>query len=60
RLHSAIGYIAPKDKLEGHDGAIFAERKRKLAEAQARSEAKQRDEDTVLSPSGDVALAEVC
>jgi putative transposase len=23
RLHSAIGYIAPKDKLEGRDGAIF-------------------------------------
>ena len=26
RLHSAIGYITPKDKLEGRDKAIFAER----------------------------------
>jgi len=34
RLHSAIGYIAPQDKLEGRDEAIFAERKRKLKQAQ--------------------------
>jgi len=30
RLHSAIGYVAPRDKLEGSDKAIFAERDRKL------------------------------
>jgi len=30
RLHSAIGYIAPKDKLEGRAEAILAERQRKL------------------------------
>jgi transposase InsO family protein len=36
RLHSAIGYIAPQDKLEGRQEAIFAERKRKLREAQKR------------------------
>jgi transposase InsO family protein len=33
RLHSAIGYVTPKDKLEGREGVIFAERDRKLAEA---------------------------
>jgi hypothetical protein len=33
RLHSAIGYVTPNDKLEGRDTAIFAERDRKLAEA---------------------------
>ena len=33
RLHSAIGYITPKDKLDGRDEAIFAARDRKLAEA---------------------------
>lgn len=33
RLHSAIGYITPKDKLEGHESRIFAERDRKLTEA---------------------------
>jgi transposase InsO family protein len=34
RLHSAIGYIAPADKLHGRDTMIFQERKRKLTEAQ--------------------------
>ena len=33
RLHAAIGYIAPKDQLEGRAEAIRQERKRKLAEA---------------------------
>ena len=33
RLHSAIGYVAPKDKLEGREAVIFAERDRKLAHA---------------------------
>ncbi len=33
RLHSAIGYVTPQDKLEGRETAIFAERDRKLAEA---------------------------
>ena len=36
RLHSAIGYVTPNDKLLGHDEAIFAERDRKLAEARQR------------------------
>lgn len=33
RLHSAIGYITPKDKLDGRAEAIFAERDAKLAAA---------------------------
>jgi putative transposase len=36
RLHSAIGYVAPKDKLEGHDKEILDARDRKLAEARER------------------------
>ena len=36
RLHSAIGYVTPKDKLEGRDPEIFAARDRKLAEARER------------------------
>jgi transposase InsO family protein len=36
RLHSAIGYIAPVDKLMGRDTFIFSERDRKLAEARER------------------------
>jgi len=38
RLHSALGYIAPKDKLDGNESAIFDDRKRKLAAAQSRRE----------------------
>ncbi len=33
RLHSAIGYITPKDKLAGHETDIFADRRRKLEQA---------------------------
>ena len=33
RLHSAIGFVAPTDKLNGHDEDIFTERDRKLAAA---------------------------
>jgi len=36
RLHSAIGYIAPADKLAGREAEIFAARDRKLAEARQR------------------------
>lgn len=36
RLHSAIGYVAPADKLAGREAAIFAERDRKLEEARGR------------------------
>jgi len=33
RLHSAIGYVAPKDKLNGREKFIFAQRKQKLEQA---------------------------
>ena len=36
RLHSAIGYLTPADKLAGLADVIFAERDRKLEEARAR------------------------
>jgi len=36
RLHSAVGYVTPKDKLLGNDEAIHAERDRKLVEARER------------------------
>ena len=36
RLHSAIGYVTPADKLAGREEAIWSERKRKLAAAEAR------------------------
>ena len=36
RLHSAIGYIAPVDKLNGRQSLIFQQRKQKLAQARMR------------------------
>jgi len=41
RLHSAIGYIAPKDKLEGRADEILAERERKLAVARQARKARR-------------------
>jgi putative transposase len=42
RLHSAIGYVTPQDKLAGRDREIFAARDRKLAEARERKKAKRQ------------------
>jgi transposase InsO family protein len=39
RLHSAIGYVAPADKLAGRDPVILAERDRKLEAARERRRA---------------------
>jgi len=43
RLHSAIGYITPMDKLEGREKEIFAERDRKLSEARELRKAKRQE-----------------
>jgi transposase InsO family protein len=42
RLHSAIGYVTPSDKLHGREKEIFAERDRKLQEARAARAANRR------------------
>jgi len=42
RLHSAIGYITPTDKLAGLEDVIFAERDRKLEAARAQRAAARR------------------
>ena len=42
RLHSAIGYVTPKDKLEGRERLIFAERDRKLEQARERRKQKRQ------------------
>ena len=39
RLHSAIGYVTPADKMCGRDKQIFADRDRKLDEARSRRQA---------------------
>ncbi len=33
RLHSALGYVTPKDRLEGRHAEIYAARDRKLEAA---------------------------
>ena len=42
RLHSAIGYVTPADKLAGLEAVIFAERDRKLEEARERRKATRQ------------------
>ncbi len=43
RLHSAIGYVTPKDKLLGREQEIFDERDRKLAEAREQRARKRQE-----------------
>ena len=49
RLHSAIGFITPKDKLEGNEEQIFSERDRKLEEARERRKQKRLNLGNILS-----------
>ena len=48
RLHSAIGYITPKDKLEGRSQAIWQERDRKLELARERRRQKRAQSNPLL------------
>ena len=43
RLHSAIGYVTPRDKLDGRDKDIHQERDRRLAEARQRRQQLRQD-----------------
>jgi putative transposase len=47
RLHSAIGFVAPRQKLEGQETHIFAERDRKLAAAR---ENRRKRAASILEP----------
>jgi len=42
RLHSAIGYISPKDKLEGRAESIHADRDAKLEAARDNHKARTK------------------
>jgi transposase InsO family protein len=50
RLHSAIGYITPQDKLAGRETEIFAARDRKLAEARQRRQQQREAGRTGVTP----------
>jgi putative transposase len=47
RLHSAIGFVTPRQKLEGQEARIFAERNQKLALAR---ENRRRRHTVILEP----------
>lgn len=47
RLHSAIGYVTPKDKLEGKAQAIWEARDRKLEAARERRRQKRAEENSL-------------
>jgi len=49
RLHSAIQYVTPRDKLEGKAEAIQASRRRKLVEVRRRRRARRQGEKEVDS-----------
>ncbi len=50
RLHSAIGYVTPRDKLLGLDTEIWAERDRKLEEArEVRRKRRELDHTSVAA-----------
>jgi transposase InsO family protein len=46
RLHSAVGYVAPADKLAGREKIIFQQRDQKLAEARERRRRKRLEVQT--------------
>ena len=54
RLHSAIGYVTPADKLAGRAEAIWAARKEKLATASARRRAKTEEKEIARPQSSEV------
>ena len=51
RLHSAIGYVAPKDRLSGQDQDILVERKRKLAQARRQRRQQHQNEPIIRANS---------
>ena len=62
RLHSAIGYVSPRAKLEGRDEAIWAQRRQNLAEANRKRNLANQSEvnaenEVVESESLSVAAA---
>ena len=44
RLHSAIGYVLPRAKLEGRDEAIWAQRRKNLSEANRKRNLENQSE----------------
>ena len=56
RLHSAIGFVAPADKLNGRDQEIFKERDRKLEEARELRKQKRKQALPEFNNTGEAYL----
>ena len=56
RLHSALGYITPIDKLAGREVVVFADRERKLKEARERRRLQKTESSHVDSQALKLAL----
>ena len=52
RLHSALGYVTPIDKLRGREQEVFAERDRKLETAREERRCGRRDESCYNRDTG--------
>lgn len=53
RLHSAIGYVTPRDMIEGRQKQIHAERERKLNQARERRKARRLELTPIQTQSQD-------
>jgi hypothetical protein len=51
RLHSAIGYVTPADKMAGREPEIFAARDRKLEAARQQRQSKRQAARAALVPA---------
>jgi putative transposase len=49
RLHSAIGFVAPKDRLENHHLEIYAARDQKLAAAREKRKMKRQEQTGLVA-----------
>jgi putative transposase len=56
RLHSAIGYVTPLDKLEGRAPAILEQRQRKLAAARVRRAGQRAELESTAKMDGHIGL----
>lgn len=56
RLHSAIGYIAPEDKLHGREKQIFIDRDRKLHQARQQRKANREKMKTQCQSTNHCSL----
>ena len=57
RLHSSIGYITPKDRLEGRGQEIQAARRSKLQAARAARSAARHQEEAGSAPTCATSLS---